>query len=121
MRKVCGSLTTSTGSATHRLFYSEPRDRSQRSVAYVASAEQRVAFKEVRLQPKESAEEQGHSTQKVEANNQIPPSSGLKKGGSSARSKRREDVKPKKRTKGKARATNDHEEVPDDAMDASTG
>ncbi|KAF8331001.1 hypothetical protein F5887DRAFT_999497 [Amanita rubescens] len=103
-------------SSTYRLI-----DRSQRSVAYVASAEQRVAFKEVRLQPKENAKEQAHSTRQVEANNQIPLSSGLKTAGSSGRSKRIEGIKPKKRTKGKAKATNDHEEVPDDAMDASAG
>ena len=35
--------------------------------------------------------------------------------GSSARSKRIDGVKPKKRTKGKAKATNDREEVPVDA------
>ena len=114
MRKVCSPLTTVTGSVTHRSFSSEPRDRSQRSITYVASAEQRVAFKEVRLQHKESAEEQARQ---VETNNQIPPSGNT---GSSARSKRIEGVKPKKRTKGKAKATNDREEVPDDAMDAST-
>ncbi len=93
-------------------------------MTYVASAEQRVAFKEVRLQPKESAEEQAHSTRQVEVNNQIPPTgnaSGLKMVGSSARSKRIEGVKPKKCSKGKAKATNDHEAVPDDAMDVSTG
>ena len=120
MRKVCSPLTTITDSVTHRSFSSEPRDRSQRSITYVASAEQRVAFKEVRLQHKESAEEQARQ---VETNNQIPPSGnagGLKTTGSSARSKRIEGVKPKKRTKGKAKATNDCEEVPDDAMDAST-
>ena len=92
-------------------------------MTYVSSTEQRVAFKQVRLQPKESAEEQAHSTHQVETNNRIPPTSGPKTEGPSATSKRIDGVKPKKRTKGKAKATNDHEEVPvpHDAMDASTG
>jgi len=118
IRKVCGPLTTLTGSATHRSFYSEPRDRSQHSVACVASAEQRVAFKEVRLQPKGSARNRHVLRGKLRRITKYHFQVDLKR---AARSKRIEGVKPKKRTKGKAETTNHHEEVPDSAMDASIG
>jgi hypothetical protein len=82
-----------------------------------------VTFKEVRVHPKESAEGQGRSIRQVEGNNQMLPTGGAmgpKTSGSSARSKRNiiEGLKPRKRAKGKAKAT---EVSVENAMDTSAG
>lgn len=89
-----------------------------------------MTFKEVRLHPKESAEGQARSIRQAEGNNQMlhaGSSMEAKTAGPSAKSKRStiEGLKPRKRAKGKAKATiyqdKNNEEVPENAMDTSAG
>ncbi|PFH47863.1 hypothetical protein AMATHDRAFT_6330 [Amanita thiersii Skay4041] len=95
-------------------------DRNKRSVTHIANTEQRISFKEVRLQPINAVGESGSQTDPVVIRE-------LAIGGSQARPSRvsKKDAsvksrKPRKRdTKGKAKATEDQIREDDAQMDVS--
>ncbi|KAK2464597.1 hypothetical protein APHAL10511_003386 [Amanita phalloides] len=95
---------------TELLFTDEKdaQDRNKRSVAYVGGTEQRVTFKEVRLQPKEGESGQGETR----------PSANMEAGPSTRGAGK--TPKTRRRAKGKTKAT-DEQDAAGSAMDTSVG
>ncbi|KAF8631359.1 hypothetical protein AX15_002444 [Amanita polypyramis BW_CC] len=103
---------------TEMLFTDEKdtQDRDKRSVVHVANTEQRVLFKEVRLQPKETVVEgsshEAAATSAAHAESAEQPPPGRSKHASA------KDKKPRKRGEGKRKAAKDQARNSDDAMDS---
>ena len=92
-------------------FRTDAQDRNKRSVVHVANTEQRVSFKEVRLEPKETAMEGDVAPSGADAETAEQPPPGRSKHVSA------KDKKPRKRGKGKAKAVNDQARTSDETMD----